>query len=78
MRDLSRIRIKQIAVARAKTDKQRYKCDAAEIVKRTVQNLKAAIERQAKQIDALTAGLKKVSAKLEVSRPAVQPALNNH
>ena len=34
------------------------------------------IDAQQKQIEALTAGLQKVGAKLEVSRPAPQTALN--
>jgi hypothetical protein len=37
----------------------------------------ATAERQQKQIDALTAGLQKVSAQLEVSRPAPQTVLND-
>jgi Chaperone of endosialidase len=37
----------------------------------------AAIAVQQKQIDALTAGLQKVSAQLELSKPARQTALNN-
>jgi hypothetical protein len=36
------------------------------------------IERQQKQIEALTAGLQKVSAQLELSKAAPQTALNNH
>ena len=38
----------------------------------------AIIERQQKQIEALTAGLQKVSAQVEVSKPAPQTVLNNH
>jgi hypothetical protein len=52
---------------------------------RTVQELKstaakhqAAIARQQKQIDALTAGLQKVSAEVEMSRPAPQTVVDNH
>jgi hypothetical protein len=37
----------------------------------------AIIERQQKQIEALTAGLQKVSAQLEVSKSAPQTVLNN-
>ena len=37
----------------------------------------ATIARQQKQIEALAAGLQKVNAKLEVSRPAAQTVLNN-
>jgi hypothetical protein len=37
----------------------------------------ATIARQQKQIEALAAGLQKVSAQLEVSKPAPQTALNN-
>jgi hypothetical protein len=51
---------------------------------RTVQELKsnaakqdATIARQQKQIDALTAGLQKVSAQLEVRKPAPQTVLNS-
>jgi len=35
------------------------------------------VAEQQKQIDALTAGLQKVSAQLEVSKPAPQTVLNN-
>jgi hypothetical protein len=52
---------------------------------RTVQELKSAaakqeatIARLQKQIEALTAGLQKVSAQLELSKPAQQTALNSH
>jgi len=51
---------------------------------RTVQELKsnaakqeATIAQQQKQIEALTAGLQKVSAQLEVNKPASQVAENN-
>ena len=44
---------------------------------RTVQEQGAIIARQQKQIDALTAGLEKVSAQLEVSKRASQVAENN-
>jgi hypothetical protein len=43
-----------------------------------VEKLEATITRQQKQIEALTAGLQKVSAQLEMSKPAPQTALNNH
>ena len=38
----------------------------------------AIVGRRQKQIDALTAGLQKVSAQLEVTKPAPQTVLNNH
>ena len=41
----------------------------------TVQELKTTIAQQQKQIEALTAGLEKVSAQLEVSKPAPQTVL---
>jgi septal ring factor EnvC (AmiA/AmiB activator) len=44
---------------------------------RKVENLQATIARQQKQIDALTSGLQKVSAQLEVSKPAPQTVQNN-
>jgi uncharacterized coiled-coil protein SlyX len=51
---------------------------------RTVQELKSIVakqeataQQQQKQIEALTAGLQKVSAQLEASKPAAQTALNN-
>ena len=44
---------------------------------RVVQELKATIAQQQKQIEALTAGLQKVSAHLEVNKPAPQLAENN-
>ena len=37
----------------------------------------ATIARQQKQIEALTAGLQKVSAQVEMSRPASQTVANN-
>jgi hypothetical protein len=43
----------------------------------TITLQQAAIARQQKQIDALTAGLEKVSAQLEVSKSAPQTVLNN-
>jgi hypothetical protein len=45
---------------------------------RTVQELKTIVAQQAKQIDALTAVLEKVSARLEVGQRAQQTVLNNH
>jgi hypothetical protein len=42
-----------------------------------VQDLKAIVAAQQKQIEALTAGLQKVSAQIEVSKPAPQTVLNN-
>jgi ABC-type transporter Mla subunit MlaD len=39
--------------------------------------LQATAAQQQKQIERLTAGLQKVSAQLEASRPAPQVALNN-
>jgi hypothetical protein len=44
---------------------------------RKVKDLKANAARQQKQIDALTAGLQKVSAQLELNKPAQQTVLNN-
>jgi hypothetical protein len=44
---------------------------------RQVQELKTSAAHQQKQIEALTAGLQKVSAQLEVSKPAPQTVLNN-
>jgi hypothetical protein len=44
---------------------------------RRMQEQDAAIARQQKQIEALTAGLQKVSAQLELSKPAPQTVLNN-
>jgi hypothetical protein len=43
---------------------------------RTVQELKATVAQQQKQIEALTAGLQKVSAQLEASKPAPQMVNN--
>ena len=36
------------------------------------------VEQLEKQVEALTAGLQKVSAQLELSKPAPQTVLNNH
>jgi len=44
---------------------------------RVVQEQGATIARQQKQIEALTAGLQKVNAQLEVSKPAPQTVLNS-
>jgi uncharacterized coiled-coil protein SlyX len=45
--------------------------------KTTIAELKSGMAQQQKQIEALTAGLQKVSAQLEVSKPAPQTALND-
>jgi hypothetical protein len=45
---------------------------------KTVQEQGAMIALQQKQIEALTAGLQKVSAQIEVNKPAPQTVLNNH
>jgi hypothetical protein len=42
-----------------------------------VEKLETSVARQQKQIEALTAGLQKVSAQLEVSKPAPQMVNNN-
>ena len=44
---------------------------------RTVQGLKAVVAQQQKQIEALASGLEKVSAQVELSKPASQTVLNN-
>ena len=44
---------------------------------RHVKEQDAIIARQQRQIDALTAGLQRVSAQLEVNRPEPQTAMNN-
>jgi hypothetical protein len=43
-----------------------------------VQDLKAIVAEQQKQIEALTAGLRKVSAQVEASKAAPQMVANNH
>jgi hypothetical protein len=43
-----------------------------------IEHQQAAIARQQKEIDALSAGLLKVSAQVEASKPAPQTVLNNH
>jgi hypothetical protein len=45
---------------------------------KTVQEQGAMIARQQKAIEALTAGLQKVNAQLEVSKPAPQTVLNDN
>jgi hypothetical protein len=45
---------------------------------RKVEELEANATKQQKQIEALTAGLQKVNAKIELSKPAPQTVLNNH
>jgi uncharacterized coiled-coil protein SlyX len=42
----------------------------------TVEELKATVAQQKSQIDALTAGLQKVSAQLEMSKPASKVVAN--
>ena len=42
-----------------------------------VEELETTIAQQQKQIEALTAGLQKVSAQVQVSKPARQTVLNN-
>jgi trimeric autotransporter adhesin len=44
---------------------------------RKVQELEANAARQQKQIEALTAGLQRVSAQLELNKPAPQAVVNN-
>jgi hypothetical protein len=44
---------------------------------RKVQDLEASAVRQQKQIEALTAGLQKVNAQVEMSEPAPQTVSNN-
>jgi uncharacterized coiled-coil protein SlyX len=46
-------------------------------VKSTAAKQEATIVRQQKQIEALAAGLQKVSDKVELSKPAPQTVLNN-
>lgn len=43
-----------------------------------VQDLKSLVAKQQMQIDALTAGLQKVSGQINVLKPAAQTVLNNH
>jgi Chaperone of endosialidase len=45
---------------------------------RKVQELEANAAKQQKQIEALTAGLQKVSAQLELNKPAPEMVSNNH
>jgi hypothetical protein len=45
---------------------------------RKVEKLETSVAQQQKQIEALAAGLQKVSAQLELSKPAPQTALNTH
>jgi hypothetical protein len=45
---------------------------------RTVQDLKGIVAQQQKQIDTLTTGLQKVSAQVELSKPARETVSNNH
>jgi hypothetical protein len=45
---------------------------------RTVNELKATVAQQQRQLEALTAGLQKVSAQLELNRAAPQTVLNDN
>jgi hypothetical protein len=47
------------------------------MLNRKVEELQATVARQQKQIDALSSGLQRVSAQLEVSKPAPQTLLNS-
>jgi uncharacterized coiled-coil protein SlyX len=47
------------------------------MLNRKVEELQATVARQQKQIAALSAGLQKVSAQLEVSKPALRMVLSN-
>jgi hypothetical protein len=44
---------------------------------RKIEEQEAMIAQQQKQIEALTAGLRRLSAQLETSKPATQTVLNN-
>jgi hypothetical protein len=46
-------------------------------VEELTKDFQATVSRQQKQIEALTAGLQKVSAQVEMSRPAPQTVANN-
>jgi uncharacterized coiled-coil protein SlyX len=46
------------------------------MLNRRVKELQATVARQQKQIDALSAGLQKVSAQLEVGKPAPKVVAN--
>ena len=46
-------------------------------VEQQLKDFEAALAQQQKQIDALTAGLQKMSAQLELSKSAPQTVLNN-
>jgi len=46
--------------------------------RRTVNELKATVAQQQKQLEALTAGLQTVSAQLELNRAAPQTVLNDN
>jgi len=43
----------------------------------TITDLKSTVTQQQKQIEALTTGLQKVSAQLELNKPAPRTVLNN-
>jgi uncharacterized coiled-coil protein SlyX len=45
---------------------------------RTIQELKSTVAEQQKQIKALASGLEKVSAQLELNKPAPRTVVNNH
>jgi uncharacterized coiled-coil protein SlyX len=50
---------------------------AVQELKSTVAKQAATVKRQQKQIQALTAGLQRVSAQVEARKPAPQTVLNN-
>jgi prefoldin subunit 5 len=50
---------------------------AIKIIAKQQKGFESKIAEQQKQIEALTAGLQKVSAQVEVSKPAPQMVLNN-
>jgi hypothetical protein len=47
-------------------------------VEQLTKDFQSKLAEQQKQIEALTAGLLRVSAQLEVGKPAAQTVLNNH
>ena len=49
-----------------------------ETIAQQQKDFQATAAHQQKQIEALTAGLQKVSAQVEMSRPAPQTVVNNH
>src|SRR5206468_11212914 len=70
LKEHRRVEEQQATIARVKSTAAKQEANTAK--------QEAIIAQQQKQIEALTAGLQKVSAQVEMSRPAPQTVVDNH